>query len=89
MTILKKKTSELIAPAFRGAWRASDKYTTKVFKGGRNSGKSTTISMKIVLHLMKHPVNALVVRKVGETLKDSVYEQLLETSIVLGVLVHY
>ena len=34
---------------------------------------------------MKHPVNALVVRKVGETLKDSVYEQLLEAIELLGV----
>lgn len=82
---LTKRTSELIAPAFYDAWRASDRYTTKVFKGGRNSGKSTTISLKIILHLMKHPVNALVVRKVGETLKESVYEQLLEAIDMLGV----
>jgi PBSX family phage terminase large subunit len=34
---------------------------------------------------MKYPVNALVVRKVGETLKDSVYEQLLEAIEILGV----
>lgn len=85
MTTLKQRTSDLIAPAFYNVWRASDRYTTKVLKGGRNSGKSTTISLKIILHLMKHPVNALVVRKVGETLKDSVYEQLLEAIEILGV----
>ena len=85
MTTSKIKISEIIAPAFHPAWANCDKYTTKVFKGGRNSGKSTTISRRIIYELMKRPINALVVRKVGETLENSVFEQLLEAIDALGV----
>ena len=85
MTILKKRTSELIAPAFYQPWRAFDRYTTVVLKGGRNSGKSTTAAIWIIKQLMQRKVNALVVRKVGETLRESVFEQLKEAIQILGV----
>lgn len=71
------KISDKVLSAFHGAWRACPNYTYKVFKGGRNSGKSTTISQRIIYNLMRYEVNALVVRKVGETLEHSVFEQLL------------
>ena len=55
----------------------SDKYTHYWLKGGRGSTKSSFVSIEIILGIMKDPnANALVLRKVGETLKDSVYEQL-------------
>jgi phage terminase large subunit len=69
------RTSDLVAPAFRKAWKYSTVF--KVLKGGRSSGKSTTIGMKIPLELIKHKVDALVIRKVANTLKDSVYEQIM------------
>ena len=48
-----------------------------VFKGGRGSLKSSTISMAIPEILKNNPdVHALIVRKVGNTLKDSVYAQI-------------
>ena len=53
------------------------KHLEYVFKGGRGSTKSTTIGMTIV-ELMKnnHDVHAVVCRKVGNTIKDSVYNKI-------------
>jgi len=73
----KIKLSDKIFPAFFSFWKNSDKYLYKVLKGGRNSSKSSHISIRIIYELMKNPVNALVVRKVANTLVDSVFEQLL------------
>ncbi len=72
-------------PAFYDFWRECDKYLYKVLKGGRNSSKSTHISERIIIDLMKHPVNALVIRKVANTLAESVMEQLLWAIDYLGV----
>lgn len=71
------KISEKILPAFHDFWKACYKYLYKVLKGGRNSSKSTHISIRIIYELMRYPVNALVVRKVANTLAESVSEQLL------------
>lgn len=48
-----------------------------VFKGGRGSTKSTTVGMTII-ELMKnnHDIHAVVCRKVGNTIKDSVYNKI-------------
>lgn len=53
------------------------KHLEYVFKGGRGSTKSTTVGMTIV-ELMKnnHDVHAVVCRKVGNTIKDSVYNKI-------------
>ncbi|MDO4548186.1 MAG: PBSX family phage terminase large subunit [Clostridia bacterium] len=46
-------------------------------KGGRGSGKSTFIAIEIVLGLLRDPMaNAIVYRKVANTLRDSVYAQI-------------
>jgi PBSX family phage terminase large subunit len=48
------------------------------FKGGRGSGKSTFISLAIVLGIIKNSnSNAIIYRKVSDTLYDSVYTQIL------------
>lgn len=72
------KISNLLTPKFYElylAWQ-SDKYTKLVSKGGRGSAKSTNIAIILVLDLMRYPVNTICFRKVGETLKKSVYEQI-------------
>ena len=53
------------------------KHLEYVFKGGRGSTKSTTIGMTIV-ELMRnnHDIHAVVCRKVGNTIKDSVYNKI-------------
>lgn len=57
-----------------------------VFKGGRGGLKSTYISEKIIELIKNHPtMHACVVRKVGNTLKDSVYAQVKWALNELGV----
>ena len=54
--------------------------------GGRGSTKSSFISLCIVLLVMAKPkANAVVVRRFGNTLRDSVYQQVLWAISVLGV----
>lgn len=77
------KISNLILPAFKSLYQASK--TFQVAKGGRGSGKSTTIAIKIVMLVIKYRVNALIVRRVGATLRKSVYEQIKEAIAVMGV----
>lgn len=81
------KISEVITPAFYDFWRAagSKKYLRYVLKGGRGSGKSTHIALRIVYDMMKYPVTTLCVRKVARTLEESVFEQLKEAISMLGV----
>ena len=49
-----------------------------VAKGGRGSGKSSYLSMELVWQLLRHPdCHAVVLRKVGGTLRNSVYNQIV------------
>ena len=80
--------SELIAPSFYEVHTAlkNNVYTHYWLKGGRGSTKSSFIGVEIILGMMKDPdANAVVLRKVGLFLKDSVFEQLLWAIQVLGV----
>ncbi|MDD3901825.1 MAG: phage terminase large subunit, partial [Dysgonamonadaceae bacterium] len=85
--MLKKHIKQYLLPAFYHAWRAlfNTIYTYYIFKGGRNSGKSTFVSRAIILLMMMFPINTLVVRKVANTLSESVYEQLIDSIESLGV----
>lgn len=81
-----KPISEVILPSFYDFAKAvRSSYTFYVAKGGRNSSKSTTISIIIIFLLIVLPVNALAIRKVANTLQESVYEQLKEAIILLDV----
>lgn len=83
------KVSEKILPAFHPFWQECNRKTRrklyKILKGGRNSSKSTHIAIRIIWDMMRKPVNALCIRKVGNTLETSVYEQLLWAIDYLGV----
>ena len=81
------RISEKINDNFKPFWRAcnSNKYLYHVLKGGRGSAKSTHIAFKIVMDMMKYPITTLCVRKVGNTLAESVFEQLKEAIDMLGV----
>lgn len=70
--------STLISPAFYESHRAvrSAEINELVEKGGRGSTKSSFISIELVLELLKHSqCHAAVLRKVGNTLRTSVYAQ--------------
>ena len=81
------RMSEKINDNFKPFWRAcnSNKYLYYVLKGGRGSAKSTHIALKIIMDMMKYPITTLCVRKVGNTLAESVFEQLKEAIDMLGV----
>ena len=79
---------QLVAPSFYEIHRylKESKYTHYWLKGGRGSTKSSFISLEVILGIMKDPqANAVVLRKVGQTLQGSVYEQLQWAVSVLGV----
>ena len=70
------KLSEKIVPNFHKAWREIDNHIENVFKGGRSSSKSTTVSCKIIIEMMKMPVNGLAIRRFEKYVERSVFEQL-------------
>ena len=84
---MNKKISEIINKNFHEFWKTinSNKYLFHVLKGGRASAKSTHIAIWLVLALMKYPVTCLCIRKVGNTLAESVFEQLKEAIEILNV----
>ncbi len=71
------RISDLIGGAFgesRRAVRAGAKEVVEA--GGRGSGKSSYLSVELVLQLLRHPgCHALVLRKVANTLRTSVFAQ--------------
>lgn len=60
-------------------------YARYIEKGGRGSGKSSYIAVELVRSLIDDPVNIVVFRKVAETLRKSVYEQIKWAISYLGV----
>lgn len=84
ITFLKKN----IAPVFYKVHEdiAEGKYTHYKLCGGRGSTKSSFISIEIIYGIMKNPdTNAVIIRKVGAYLKDSVFAQLEWAAEMLGV----
>lgn len=81
------KTREVVIPEFYDFWRdrKDPNILNQVLKGGRGSGKSSTLAQGFILDLIKLPITILCVRKVGNTLVDSCYEQLKEAADQLGV----
>ena len=82
------RLSDLIGPAFYDVHRAvrSGAYTHFWLPGGRGSLKSSFVSVEIPLGMMADPsANAVVYRKVADTLEGSVYQQMLWAIEQLGV----
>ena len=80
VAMAKVKLSELISSSFYEMHKdiKNNRYTHYWLKGGRGSTKSSFVSIEIILGIMKDPnANAVVLRKVKETIKDSVFEQLI------------
>ena len=72
--------TDVIAPAFYDLhWDIVDgKHTYYVLGGGRGSTKSTFAAVEILLGMIQDPnANAIIYRKVADTIKDSTYEQIL------------
>lgn len=72
-----KGLSKWILPVY---WPYVRDYTTRfnVYYGGAGSGKSHFVAQKLILKCLQHKRKLLVVRKVGNTLKDSVWAMFLK-----------
>ncbi len=70
--------SQLIPSHFHDLWRATKDTSilNVVAKGGRGSGKSSDTAIIIAQLIMRYPVNALILRKIDNTLASSVFEQI-------------
>lgn len=83
MTSNKAKLSDIIGPAFYDLHKyvKTNAYTHYWLKGGRGSLKSSFIGTEIPLGIMRDAKrgvmsNAVVIRRVKDTLRGSVYEQI-------------
>lgn len=86
------RLSKVIAPSFYSVHDdiKHNRHTEYMLKGGRGSTKSSFVSIEIVLGMMrdaaqKEYTNAVIIRKVKEALKDSVFEQIAWAIEILGV----
>ena len=82
------RLSSLIGAAWRPVARdvLEHGHTHYSFSGGRGSLKSTTVSLLTPLLVVKHPeIHGLVLRKVGNTLRDSVFAQYVWAIGMLGM----
>ena len=65
-----------VNPHFKVVWQSQKPYN--VLKGGRNSFKSSVIVLKLVYMMIKYimqgeKANVVVIRKVANTIRDSVF----------------
>ena len=75
MIATSKKPSELFGIGYEDYVSFKGRY--RVCKGSRASKKSKTTALNLIYRIMKYPdANALVVRKVFRTLKDSCFTEL-------------
>lgn len=80
--------SSLIAPAYYECHRDMKAGGHEVYwiKGGRGSAKSTFLAIEILLGLLRdRNANALILRRVGNTIKDSVFAQVIAAAELLGI----
>lgn len=72
--------ADILAPSFTNVYRdiKAGNHAEYVLYGGRGSTKSTFIGLAIIYLLMRNPtIHALATRQVANTLRDSVYSQIL------------
>ena len=81
------RLSEIVGAGFGESHLAvKEGITELVEQGGRGSGKSSFLSIELLLQLIRHPqCHAVVVRKVASTLRASVYAQILWAISALGL----
>ncbi len=79
---------QVIAPSFYETHRLirAEAVNEVVEKGGRGSAKSSFLSVELIVQLLRHPeCHAAVFRKVGNTLRTSVYAQVCWAIGALGL----
>ena len=86
------RLSACIGPAFYPVARdiLQHGHTHYDLSGGRGSLKSSFVSVMVPLLLVQHPgTHALVLRKVANTIRDSVYAQYIWAIGALGMAAHW
>lgn len=88
------KISEVIAPNFFDVWKEVNASEPKFWEfwlnGGRGSTKSSFISLVIVLLIILNPsLNAVILRKVKDTLRTSVFTQMMWAVNTLGLTAYF
>lgn len=68
-----------VNPHFKSVWISKKPYN--ILKGGRNSFKSSVIALKIVYMMIKYIIqgeqaNVVIIRKVANTIRDSVFNKI-------------
>lgn len=88
---MEQRLSKLIGAGFFPSHRAVRHGATELLEsGGRGSGKSSFLSLELILQLLRHKnCHAVVVRKVAATLRTSVYAQLLWAMGALGLMPYF
>ena len=82
------KLSEIIAPTFYSVHRDINRqgHSDYWLKGGRGSTKSSFISFEMITQMLKDPLaNSIVYRKVADTMRESVYAQMIWAIDMLGI----
>lgn len=75
---------QIVGGGYDRFWNDKSRY--RVLKGGKGSKKSTTTALNLIYRIMKHPgSNALVVRAVMQTHRDSTFAVLSWAQNRLGV----
>lgn len=85
----KVNIADFIAPSFDDVFFDVEehRHTFYMLAGGRGSTKSSFIGIRVPLLLMEHPqCHAVILRKVGNTIKNSVLSQIVWGLEQLGVL---
>jgi phage terminase large subunit len=80
--------ADVLAPSFFSVYRdARDRrHMEYLLKGGRGSTKSSFTSLMLVCLLVNNPgIHALAMRQVANTLRDSVYSQIVWAIQILGL----
>lgn len=83
------RLSKQINPTFKDVWYSSLPYI--ILKGGRNSFKSSVISLRLVIEMIKYinmgeKANVIVIRKVANTIRDSVFLKVQWALDKLGIM---
>lgn len=82
------RLTDIVSPAFSQPHRLikTGEITELVAKGGRGSTKSSYMSIVLVMQLLRHPeCHAVVLRKVANTLRNTVYAQMCWAIAALGL----
>ncbi len=81
------KISDIITDQFKLFWIVSKakKHLRYVLKGGRGSGKSFHIPIRILMDIIEYPVSAIAIRKIQRNLSKSVIQNFKAAANILGV----